>query len=67
MVECGSLENCLAGIPRYEGSNPSLSAISWSNAVPVTSSEVPGSRSFSDVASGTLLFREVGETNADIC
>ncbi len=27
MVECGSLENCLAGIPRYEGSNPSLSAI----------------------------------------
>ncbi len=26
VVECGSLENCLAGIPRYEGSNPSLSA-----------------------------------------
>ena len=26
MVECGGLENRLAGIPRYEGSNPSLSA-----------------------------------------
>ena len=26
MVECGSLENCLGGIPPYEGSNPSLSA-----------------------------------------
>jgi hypothetical protein len=27
VVECGGLENRLAGIPRYEGSNPSLSAI----------------------------------------
>src|SRR5664280_3896474 len=26
VVECGSLENCLGGIPSYEGSNPSLSA-----------------------------------------
>jgi hypothetical protein len=26
VVECGGLENRLAGIPRYEGSNPSLSA-----------------------------------------
>jgi hypothetical protein len=26
VVECGSLENCLGGIPSYEGSNPSPSA-----------------------------------------
>lgn len=27
MVECGGLENRLRGIPAYEGSNPSSSAI----------------------------------------
>ena len=34
MVECGGLENRLAGIPRYEGSNPSLSAIELVNRGP---------------------------------
>src|SRR5450759_1056651 len=44
VVECGSLENCLGGIPSYEGSNPSLSARQMVNVVPEPSQGEPGPR-----------------------